>query len=53
MDGAPHCLNIRDAITGDTLLHHCASSGNTALAKACFASAGAVFVPIANVEGKS
>jgi WD40 repeat protein len=51
--GAPHCLNIRDATTGNTLLHHCANTGNTALAAACLAPEGAVFVPIANAEGKT
>jgi hypothetical protein len=51
--GAPHCLNIRDAETGNTLLHHCADTGNEALAAVCLAPEGAVFVPIANSEGKT
>jgi hypothetical protein len=50
---APHCLNIRDATTGNTLLHHCASIRNALLAGACLAPKGAVFVPIANNEGKT
>jgi WD40 repeat protein len=53
MSCAPHCLNIRDTTTGDTLLHHCANTGNTALAAACLGSEGAVFVPIANADGKT
>jgi hypothetical protein len=51
--GALHCLNIRDGATGDTLMHHCVNTGNTALAAACLAPEGSVFVPIANVEGKT
>jgi WD40 repeat protein len=51
--GAPHCLNIRDTTTGDTLLHYCANTGNVALAVACLAPEAAVFVPIANHEGKT
>jgi hypothetical protein len=51
--GAPHCLNIRDVATGDTLPHHCANTRNVALAAACLAPKGAVFVPIANAEGKT
>jgi WD40 repeat protein len=50
---APHCLNIRDTATGDTLLHRCANTGNATLAAACFAPASATFVPIANHEGKT
>jgi WD40 repeat protein len=58
IDRASHCLNIRstvsrDAITGDTLLHYCAKTRNAALAAACLAPARAVFVPIANTEGKT
>jgi hypothetical protein len=53
MERAPHCLNICDAATGDTLLHHSASTGNMTIAEACLASAAAVFIPIANAEGKT
>jgi WD40 repeat protein len=53
MGRAPYCLNIRDAVTGDTLLHHCASTGNTALAAACLGTEAALFVPIANAEGQT
>jgi WD40 repeat protein len=53
MARAPHCLNIRDPVTGDTLLHHCANTDNMILAEACLASKTAVFVPIANAEGKT
>jgi hypothetical protein len=52
MGRAPHCLNIRDTTTGDTLLHHCANTGNAALAEACLAPE-ALFVPIANADGKT
>jgi WD40 repeat protein len=52
IDGAPCCLNIRQhASTGDTLLHYCAKTRDTALAEACLAPEAAVFVPIANAEG--
>ena len=47
MGRAPHCLNIRDITTGDTLLHHCANTGNTTLAAACFGMEYNVFYPTA------
>jgi hypothetical protein len=53
MERAPHSLNIRDVTTGDTLLHHCANTRNVALTDACLGSAAAVFVPIANADGKT
>jgi WD40 repeat protein len=53
MGRAPQCLNIREAATGDTPLHYCADTGNTAIAAACLGSEAAVFVPIANAAGKT
>ena len=53
MGRAPQCLNIRDVATGDTPLHYCADTGNTAIAAACLGSEAAVFVPINNTEGKT
>jgi WD40 repeat protein len=53
ISGAPHCLNIRDAASGNTLLHHCANAGSMELVAACLASESAVFVPIANNQGKT
>jgi WD40 repeat protein len=53
MGDAPHCLNIRDDATGNTLLHHCANTRNVAVAAACLATEGAIFIPIANNEGKT
>jgi hypothetical protein len=50
---APHCLNIRDTATENTLLHHCANTGNLTIAEACLGSEAALFVPIANSDGKT
>jgi hypothetical protein len=53
MGRAPHCLNIRDAATDDTLLHHLANIGNITVMEACLCSEAAVFVPIANATSKT
>jgi WD40 repeat protein len=53
VSNAAYCLNIRAVTTGDTLLHHCVRTRNGALAAACLAPEGALFVPIANAEGKT
>jgi hypothetical protein len=53
MGRAPHCVNVRDAITGDTVLHHCANTGNMTIAEAFLAPEAIVFVPIANADGKT
>eukprot|EP01052_Picozoa_sp_SAG31_P037103 SAG31_NODE_4737_length_2991_cov_1.986169_1_plen_802_part_00 len=49
----PHCVCIRDAISGDTVLHHLARSTGAHMMKKWLGSGGAVFTPIANRNGWS
>lgn len=52
MKQLPHCVNIRDNDTGDTVLHLCARDGNVdGLRCLLGADTGATYTPVRNVNG--
>lgn len=49
----PHCVNIRDDISGDTILHLCAREGNLKILCCIFSAENVVYTPILNACGET
>eukprot|EP01048_Picozoa_sp_COSAG05_P014437 COSAG05_NODE_1636_length_4365_cov_8.688467_5_plen_500_part_00 len=47
----PHCVNIRDTKTGDTVLHLCACDGNVDGLRCLLSDTGASYTPVLNASG--